>query len=136
MPKSSSARSPEATTVHPLAPSRIERVARELDVIREEEAELRRRKEEISGRLVGLMHIEGKRGEDGKIRYSTDAHKFVLIKGKNTYTSKGKMVTALSSEGLTPRQIAKVTAACVTVTEYEYVGVYKAGAEGDEEGAA
>lgn len=111
-------------TVHPFATSRIEKASNELSAIRAQIKQLEDRKAELSGRILTMLHNDGEKDEEGKIRYETDRHKFVIIQGVNTYTDKKHMVTALSASGLTPKQIASVVKACVTETPYEYAGVY------------
>lgn len=137
MPKSSAVPKAAPVTSSPspvdLSESRIERLARQLDDVRKAEAELRKKKEDISARMVGLIKRNGTVSEDGKLRYETDGHRFQLIAGTNTYTSKPKMVTALSGAGMTPKQIERVVAACVKETSYEYVGVYKADVAADDD---
>jgi hypothetical protein len=130
MPKSNAAR---IAIVHPASTSRIERAAQELDAIRKQLADLNVRKDELSARLLLLTKAEGEADDAGKVRYETDAHKFVVIPGKNVYVDPKKLMIALTSIGITPKVQRKVRAACVKETDYEYVGVY---VKKQDEGAA
>ena len=128
MPRTSTAA--RIAVVHPASESRIERASTELMQIRKDLAELNARKDELSARILTMVKHEGETVVDSKgvekIRYETDAHKFVVIAGKNTYIGEGKLRAAMTSFGMTPKEIERVLvkSGARQVTEYEYVGVY------------
>lgn len=110
--------------VHPASESRIERAATELDQVRRQIADLVEKKEALAARLLLMTKQEGEPDAEGKVRYETDLHKFVIIPGTNVYIHPKKLTLALTAQGITPKVQRAIRAACVQETEYEYVGVY------------
>ena len=110
--------------IHPASTSRIERAAAALDEKRKQIAQLTEEADALKARLLAMVKSEGEADEQGKVRYETDQHKFTVIGGRNTYANPAKLKIAMTANGITPKVQAKVFAAAVTETEYEYVGVY------------
>lgn len=131
--------------VHPHATSRIARAAEQLvglpNVTVDERTiedlahrfgvrplikALETKRDELNGRICTMIRHEGEEDEKGKIRYQTDAFKFIIIPGKNSYINEAKLRKAMVGAGLTPRQIEKIVekSGCKSVTEYEYPGVF------------
>lgn len=117
--------------VHPASTSRIERKAEELDAVNAQLKQLTERKVALAGQLLVLVEREGEADDDGKLRYATDAHKFVVIETKNV-TCSGKAATAaLIRLGLNAKLVKKGIAKATKETPYKYVRVDKASAVDD-----
>ena len=134
MARTSAARS--LGIVHPASTSRIERAASELDEIRAKLKELEERKSELAARLVIMVKREGEEDEKGKVRYSTDLHKFVVVQGKNVHTSGDKVQQLLIQKGVKATIAELCVAKATTTTPYEYVRVDANKASGENEDAA
>lgn len=119
--------------IHPVRESRVERASNELLDLRKQISELEERKKELADRLLAWVKQDGEADLDGKVRYETTAHKFIVIHGKNTYISEKKLKAAMAARGMTPKEIERCLTPATTVTEYDYVGVYERKAEEDEE---
>lgn len=63
---------------------RIEAKAEELTKIRDHIKELETRKLELSAQLLKLVKAEGSEADDGKWRYESDDHRFLVVEGKST----------------------------------------------------
>lgn len=131
--------------VHPASTSRIERAAIELcgidnlDLDEKTLTEFAKRhgirkaikflevmRDEYNARMVLMIKREGEPDPKGKVRYHTDAHSFLIVAGRNTYTDIDVIKKNAASMGLTPKQTGKLLANAVKVTEYEYPGIYPA----------
>lgn len=148
MPRANVAR---LAVIHPASTSRIERAATELcgveniDVDEKSLTEFGKRygirkaikflealKEEYNARMVLMIKREGEADPKGKIRYYTDAHQFQIVNGRNIHTDVEMIKKNAASMGLTPKQTDKLLKNAVSVTEYEYAGIYPAKAKDDE----
>lgn len=112
--------------VHPSSTSRIERKADELDAVRAKIKALTAEKDALSEQLLKLVRREGEEDEKGKVRYATDAHKFVVIEATNRTTSGAKAIQMLIKLGVNAKLAAKAIARATSETDYEYVRVDKA----------
>lgn len=103
--------------VHPASTSKIERASTELVQIRTQIAELETRKKELSERLLRWVQAEGEPDDEGKVRYETDAHKFLIVEGTSASKIDPKL---LMRNGVTQKVIQKST---VEGTPFSYVKV-------------
>lgn len=147
MPRTSAARSHKPVEIHPASTSRIEKASRELkgpggeptphpDIVADLAAHileygvqplisaLTTHKDELNARLLTMTKHEGDPDEKGKIRYETEDHKFVIIKGRNVYIGEKDLRQAMTTNGIKPTLQEKILNKKVKkVTEYEYVSV-------------
>lgn len=112
--------------VHPSSTSRIERKADELDAIKSKIKALKEDADALSKQLLVLVKREGEADEDGKVRYATDAHKFLVISATNTTVSGKKAIQNLIKLGVNAKVAAKAIRRATSETPYEYVRVDKA----------
>lgn len=94
---------------------RIEKRAAELTDIREQIKALEARKTELSGQLLKLVKAAGAEDEEGKVRYESDEHRFVVVEGKSTKLDPKKLM----QYGVKASIIKKST----VESPYEYVRV-------------
>lgn len=118
------ARKSNLAIVHPASESRIERAAAELTALRTKISELEKDKAAKSAQLLKMVQAEGEPDDKGKIRYTTDAHNFIVIGGKNVHTDGSKAIQALVKAGVKVAVAKKAIAASTKIVEYEYIGVY------------
>lgn len=112
--------------IHPSSTSRIERKANELDAVRAKMKALKDEADALSQQLLKLVRREGEEDEKGKIRYATDAHKFVVIEATNRTTSGAKAIQMLIKLGVNAKLAKKAIDRATNETDYEYVRVDKA----------
>jgi hypothetical protein len=105
--------------------TRIERVAQELQQIRQQIKALETTKEQLGHRLTLLLRNEGAEDQEGKLRYTGSRIKLTLIQTVRESCNVAKLGMALLSQGMTPLQIATVKAQCVTQSKSEHVGIYE-----------
>lgn len=95
--------------------NRIENKAYELTKLREQIKELEARKTELSAQLLKLVKVEGEADPDGKIRYLSDEHRFVVIEGKSTKLDPKRLMKFGVKASIIKRSTVE--------TPYEYVRV-------------
>lgn len=142
--RTNAARKSRLAVVHPSSNDRIEQAALELTgppdlnekslillvnrilvefgirpVVKALEAE----KKVLGDRLVKMVQREGEEDEKGKVRYTTDAHRFVVVGGKSVTVNGDKVKQALIKAGVRAKVAAKCVAAGTSIVEYEYVRV-------------
>lgn len=115
--------------VHPYGDSKIERLSGELVALREQIKQLEAQKSELSTKLLRLVQAEGEADAEGKVRYETELHKFIIIQGKNVTVSGTKTLQALVAAGVKARIAKMAVAKGTSTTEYEYVRVDEKKAE-------
>lgn len=120
--------------IHPSSTSRIERKADELDAVRAKMKALKDEADALSQQLLKLVRREGEEDEKGKIRYATDAHKFVVIEATNRTTSGAKAIQMLIKLGVNAKLAKKAIDRATNETDYEYVRVDKASDPDDADG--
>lgn len=118
-------RSRHLAVVHPSSTSRIERKSAELKEIQEQAKALEERRKELTSQLLKMVKAEGEEDEKGKLRYTTDSFRYVVVGGSSVHTSGDKAIQILQKMGVKLELAKKAIAKATSRTEYEYVRVDK-----------
>lgn len=118
-------RSRHLAVVHPSSTSRIERKSAELKEIQEQAKALEERRKELTSQLLKMVKAEGEEDEKGKLRYTTDSFRYVVVSGSSVHTSGDKAIQLLQKMGVKLELAKKAIAKATSRTEYEYVRVDK-----------
>lgn len=128
------ARHTNLAVIHPSSTSRIERKADELDSVKAKLKALKEQADALSQQLLKLVKREGEADEDGKLRYATDAHKFLVVAATNRSVNGKKAIQNLIKLGVNAKIAKKAVDRATSETPYEYVRIDKAGDPDDEDG--
>src|SRR5438477_273105 len=114
---------PALVAIHPSSTSRIERKADELDAANARLKEIKEQCDDLKAQLLRLTKREGEADEDGKIRYQTDKHKFLVIAAESTTVSGKKAIQNLIKLGVNAKTAKKAIDRATSHTPYEYVRI-------------